>query len=231
MKKLVFIFMFFISMFASDESETRKIFEEKFAKWYNHASHPDVTYSAEWSLKAKNKDYYEIVDMGVVVIPFIIEKIESKKKSVSSIRSALFKILKYKSNTLYNRETKKVIFIDFPEYNSKKKPFFDFWWYKGRKKIPQTLKTRYEEYKQLKSRRDVKGAEEKLQKIQNLGYDGLPVMIEMVKSGEVDLIPVISRLTASEKRGDVNLPASARAEEVLQWWEKNKERFLVPVVE
>ena len=56
-------------------------------------------------------------------------------------------------------------------------------------------------------------------------------MIDLIKEGEVDLISVVSRLTASEKRGDENLPASAKAEETLQWWEKNKERFLLPPVE
>ena len=186
-------------MFSENTNKFNDMFKQKYDAWIKYITHPSIRETSEVTLFTKGKEYREVIDLGVKAIPLILVKVEDKKEGYYFLRQSIYDILKYKNNAYYDKGTKSFVFIDFPEFDIQKQTFFDFWWYKGRKKIPQILKTRYEEYKQLKSRRDIKGAEEKLQKIQNLGYDGLPVMIEMVKSGEADLIPVISMLTASEK--------------------------------
>lgn len=59
-------------------------------------------------------------------------------------------------------------------------------------------------------------------KIEDVGIAALPLLIENIRSGETDLIRVVSKLT------DGKLKASVTQESCLAWWEANKEKYLIP---
>ena len=54
------------------------------------------------------------------------------------------------------------------------------------------------------------------------GIPALPYLIEKVKSGDIELITTISQLTKGK------LKKTATKEECLEWWKKNKQKWLIP---
>jgi hypothetical protein len=59
-------------------------------------------------------------------------------------------------------------------------------------------------------------------RLDTLGIPALPFIIEKVKQGDKDLIPLISGLV------DHELPKDATQQQCLDWWEKNKQKWLIP---
>ena len=227
-KYIVIVLLVICYAFSAQTDSLKAEFEDKYKKWIVRIKRPDISDSAESGKKTKCKEFDDLVELGVNVLPYAISKFESKNSL--NIRIVIRGLLKFRFDKSYNSQSGEIEFNNYPDYKGETS-IFRYWLYKGRKRLPQALKLRYEEYRELVSKEDFRGAKAKLKRIQWLGYDALPAMIEMIKEDKTDLIPVVSRLTASKKRSSENLPASAKAEEVLQWWEDNKERFLVPVVE
>ena len=58
--------------------------------------------------------------------------------------------------------------------------------------------------------------------MQKVGIPALPLIIEKVNQGEKRLIPLFSRLVARQ------LPEDAAPQQVVTWWEKNKDRWTIP---
>jgi hypothetical protein len=61
-----------------------------------------------------------------------------------------------------------------------------------------------------------------LSRLDVLGFAALPHYIEKLKQGETIVIPMIRRLTQRE------LPEDVTQAQVLQWWEREKDRWLIP---
>jgi hypothetical protein len=59
-------------------------------------------------------------------------------------------------------------------------------------------------------------------KIEDVGILALPHIIENVKQGQTHLIRLFSRLVDGE------LPKDATPQQVLSWWDKNKDRWTIP---
>lgn len=96
------------------------------------------------------------------------------------------------------------------------------WWKSARKVTPQQFSQRYSQWKNLKIEGKEDEAKEKFEHIRSLGIAALPVMVEKVKEGEKELIPLISKLT----NGAVEPNASPS--ECFKWWINNKEKWLIP---
>ena len=58
--------------------------------------------------------------------------------------------------------------------------------------------------------------------IQRLGIAALPMIINKIEEGDIDLISMLPRLTNGEVKKE------AKAEDVVNWWKGNKHRWLIP---
>ena len=109
--------------------------------------------------------------------------------------------------------------------------FYRYLWQYWVKEGPQYAKLEFEKYypglkRVQKERPDDPDAHASItRKMFGGGIAALPFAVEKVREGDLTLIPAISGLTNGE------LKKSATQKECLEWWEKNKEKWLMPFEE
>jgi hypothetical protein len=161
-----------------------------------------------------NKHYREIIKLGIPASPYLIEKIE---EGVGALGDAITIITK-----------KRFEKYEQPEYivwDSKSTATAVVkWWPKARKETPQKFRKLYTEWKNLKNQGKEKEKEEKekLEQIRALGIAALPMIIEKVRKGDKELIPIVSKLTNDQV--DPNTSIS----KCFAWWRDNKQQWLIP---
>ena len=96
------------------------------------------------------------------------------------------------------------------------------WWGKGRKLTPEQFTERYWRWKKLREEGQQDEARECQEEIRKVGIAGLPMIMEKIKQGDAELIPVVTRLT------DRKVEANASAKQCLAWWQENREKWLIP---
>jgi len=159
-----------------------------------------------------NKYYRNIIDLGMPALPYLMEKIEKGNWALSG---AVGKITKKRFEE-YERPK---------DYAGDSKSYAKVviqWWPKGRKLTPQHFGQRYSQWKNLKGEGKEDEAKKKSEEIRSLGIAALPVMVEKVKEGEKELIPLISKLT------DGQVDPNASPSQCFAWWQDNKEKWLIP---
>jgi len=161
-----------------------------------------------------NKHYREIVNLGIPASPCLIEKIE---EGVSALGDAVTIITKKR----------------FEEYEQPEYIVWDSkstatavvkWWPKARKETPQKFRKLYNEWKNLKNQGNEKEKEEKekLEQIRALGIAALPMIIEKIREGDKELIPIVSKLTSAQV--DPNTSIS----QCFAWWQDSRQKWLIP---
>ena len=147
-----------------------------------------------------------------------------------SLDSCMTKITKTRLSTKLNREERSVTFPDFPELGTIKleeNPYRKAWlhWFReGKSWTQEQFENRYAQYAEVTSTRpNEEGAITYCRwKIANsAGVAGLPLIIDKIEQGHVDLIPLVSTLTDKEVSKEVD------AAEVLTWWQANKDRWTI----
>ena len=162
-------------------------------------------------------------------IESILNATEKNKLDDFALDACLYKMTKYRSPNVLNRNEKTLTFLDFPEMNAIKleeNPHTKLWqhWFKtGKNLMKQKFEGKYNEYSDVKhSRPNEKSAISSTRnKIAELGVVALPLIIEKIEKGETDLTPLVSQLTNNKVKSD------AEAKEVLNWWKENKERWTI----
>ena len=96
------------------------------------------------------------------------------------------------------------------------------WWVEFRPQVPQRFAALYKEYNSLKDQGKKEEAEQKFQRIKDLGIDVLPLLIDKIQQGDTSLIPAVAYLT------DKKVPESASPSECVSWWAANKAKFTLP---
>ena len=110
---------------------------------------------------------------------------------------------------------------DFPELEpikrgtSRYKKMWAHWFDIRETWTQQQFQERYDRWMEWKTERNYYG-------MQKVGIPALPLIIEKVNQGEKRLIPLFSRLVARQ------LPEDAAPQQVVTWWEKNKDRWTIP---
>ena len=98
------------------------------------------------------------------------------------------------------------------------------WVQQGSKFMEPRFNAIYSRWKKMK--KETKGekyvARKEFNKMIDLGIPSIPFMVEKVKRGEIEFIPAISKLT------DGKLKKDATQAECLDWWNKNKKKWLIP---
>jgi len=159
-----------------------------------------------------NKYYRDIIDLGTPAVPYMVEKIEEGcwplGDAVTVITKKRFE--EYEQPEYHVRDSKSTAAAVAK------------WWPKARKETPHQFNQRYSQWKDLKKQGKEKEAKEKLEEIRALGIASLPIIIEKVKQGDNELIPIVSKLT------DGQVDPNANTSQCVSWWQQNKEQWLIP---
>jgi hypothetical protein len=96
------------------------------------------------------------------------------------------------------------------------------WWNVERFHTPERFAKLYAERQALLQQGDAKGAQEKYQRIQNLGIAVLPCLLDKIGQGATDLAPIMSALTNGAVKPDAS-PADCA-----KWWNAHKQEWTLP---
>jgi len=156
---------------------------------------------------------HKIAKIGISVLPYLIEKATETEDMnlglpIYIMTRKTFTRSEWPEGKLGDSRTKVKLYIN--------------WWGNGRKLTPQQLGQSYSQWKKLKTEGKEKEAKEKLEEIRALGVAALPIIIEKVKQGDNELIPIVSKLT------DGQVDPNTNNSQCVSWWQQNKESWLIP---
>ncbi len=202
----------------SEESIERQ-FEAKYQAWRVYISTPELMIQSKATSHFTCPQFQEIVKLGVPALPYIANKMETTNDQF--LWKAIEKIARVKIRGEYDKRKNMVVFPDFPNLRPNEDVYL-YWYRSGRKQTPQRFESLYQERKILQSQGKAKEAQDKYQKIKDLGIDALPYIMQKIQQGDKDLIPLVSYLT------DNTVKADASAAECLGWWKENKNKWIIP---
>lgn len=184
-----------------------------------------------------------IIKLGPPVLPLLMEKLTQRRSTllyypISTITKKRFVADEWPRGKLGDSRGAVDLYL--------------LWWQAGVEMTAARFERLYAEWKKLKAGRTVLGyyehvyddsskgiwmhrrketeAGELLDAIKALGIAALPCMIEKIKEGDYDMLPIIADLT-DEASGRVQPLAIGTVEEraqfCLQWWEKNKDWWTI----
>lgn len=96
------------------------------------------------------------------------------------------------------------------------------WYTLGRDWVPQQFADIYSGYSDQARRGDHEAAQATLGRLADLGVAALPAVMERVRAGDGRLVVVAAELTNGA------LPRNSSPMQCLQWWEANKQDWLIP---
>jgi hypothetical protein len=190
------------------QGQTQKVFEEKYQAWKTWMKNNPLL-----SDYTSNREYQAIVNLGLPVLPYLIQKIENNPEdfhlecAVSRISMKTFEKSDWPQNKLGDSITAAKMYAN--------------WWKDERFKTGAKFTELYNKWKTLKTEKKDKETNDTYQQIVNLGIPVLPYLIENVEK-EPDFIIAISKLTGRQ------VSMNATGPECKQWWENNKQNWNLP---
>ncbi len=209
------------------KNESMKLaFEEEYKAWNNYIyARAPLSSVMLISTLTDNEPYRELINLGLPILPYVMEKLSKDFKLeiiVENLTKKNFHFTRTGEEDYYTVE-------EFPDIKQKtrlnRRMLWLRWWNEGRKQTPQQFEKLYQEWKSLKKKGKTEEAEEKYQRVKDLGITALPYMIEKIEQGDSELIPALSELT------DGQVDKNVKKEECLSWWKKNKDKWTLPPVE
>jgi len=232
---------------SNDSDKMRTLIEQKYSAWkdFRHAFKPPQTQTLillqpenRERFFDKNEQFRDFVKLGPATVPYIIEILErfgDNRYYISEcmLLEALRRITKWNFNKgwntyqMYSPKAEIEEFSDqktLPENNRIRAKYIWIRWFKEfRPKIRQHFENRFHRWKICKTENKTGEAEEKYQRILDLGIDAIPQLVEKISEGDSEFIDAISFLTDGELKSD------ASVSETVEWWNNNKEKWTIPV--
>jgi len=229
MKKHLVLLLFFVEALINLAYSRENInvdFEKEYQNWLALINMPEIYLSSISTLRTDNDEFRKIIQLGLPVVPLLINKIKQKSVNSQWLPFAVVSILKMKIDTIFNKNLNKFIYIDYPNFDNKEN-FILYWWDEGRKETSSIFNKYCAVYEAAVKENGKDVSKELLMKIKGLGIDALPYIVEKMKGGYEYLIPVFIDLT-TVKDSEKNLKETSTKEECFKWWEENKEDWLLP---
>jgi hypothetical protein len=179
-----------------------------------YAAWKDATHVTPWDSQAaaRSEEVFDrIVALGIPAVPAIIERME---RGDTDLARALERITKKCEEPPPGGS----IVGGSPDATR----FYLYWWHEGRSETARRFNSWYNEGQQLKEQGRISEARKRYTHIVGLGLDALPLIVEKVKAGDADLLPMFNTLT-DNALGKQPTIASAVA-----WWEANKDKCTLP---
>ncbi len=163
------------------------------------------------------------------VKPLIEALKDSTPMEDGNIHNALEQLLRLKFRHEYRDGLRNIAFEEFPELGAiplrgHSKRLWPYWWGLEPEFSRKRFEQHYGQWRQAPGRTPpLKSAVAYYAgKVVAVGVPALPFMIDKLEDGDTEMIKLISRLTGGELE-----PTATRAE-CLQWWQTNKDKWLLP---
>ncbi|MBN1803650.1 MAG: hypothetical protein JW837_00225 [Sedimentisphaerales bacterium] len=179
------------------------VFEDNYKKWKDFCKSPTVMVSSEISTRLNSPYYRNIVEIGPSAIPYIVQK-SKEDPDFNWLGWAWAEITRITPTKNKHWES------------------IENWWKGGRKQARERFESLYQKWKDDKANGKSLDADKMKKSIQALGIETLPFLIDKVKQGDTEWVEVISKLTAGK------LDKNAYIFQCIEWWEKDKENWLIP---
>ena len=201
------------------DEELRTTFEERYGAWREWMA--KYGYSSNSTKFFECDEFRNIVNMGLPVLPLIVEKIGGEEQGARWLGEAVRRITKVKFRAERREDGRGYVFEEFPGLKPGENVWLR-WWKEGRRRTPQRFEKLCKEWKELRAQGKEEEAWEKYQRIRDLGIVALPCIMEKVEADEGWLIPALSYLT------DNAVKPYAGPDECAAWWKQNRGNWTIP---
>jgi hypothetical protein len=206
--------------------DVESLFEAKYAAWAAWLQeHASPSSKIDLSTLFDNQPFRDIVALGPPAVPYMVDKMEQNHW----IGEALSRITKFKwHERRVGPGPGQWVWIieEFPELAEETRwpwrGLWRKWWNEGSQKTPQWFDQRYREWQEVLAQGKGLEAQEKYQRIIDLGIGALPYMVEKIQAGDTALVGAVSTLT----QGAVG--ATATPAQCIEWWNANKANWTLP---
>ena len=158
--------------------------------------------------------FMNIVALGPRALPLIVQKMEQNSDDFH-LESAIWRITKmefdraeWPTNALGDSHAAAKMYVK--------------WWKEGRKETGRKFASGYAQYRAVWAQGKEVEAQTEIGRIRSLGIAALPYIMVKVPADHGDLVKLVSQLT------DRAVSPDAEPAECLEWWAKNKEKWLLP---
>lgn len=99
------------------------------------------------------------------------------------------------------------------------------WWKEGRRNSKQKFTNLYAKHKSLLLEKKVADDKDVIKHITSMGVEVMPFIIEQIRAGDDNLIPLVSSVMLDPIGGE-----NPTRESVLKWWEEYKDYITIPAI-
>ena len=213
--KSIFAFIIIMYVFTGSTNQAYSItpdeireFEDRYAAWEKDIK--NVALNSTWD-KHFSTNYWAIVDMGIKVIPHVIDKGTNDANSVFIWR-AWDDILRFCNMPDVNPWTDDDVFV---------------WWNGGQKLGKERSELVVEKAKEARKTGDKKAEERQWYTLAHLGLFACETLFKELKAGDEAAVGAIKIIFQEEIKSG-KLKENATAAELLAWWEKHKDEYKLP---
>jgi len=224
---------------AVSEGRVAAEFRRKYDAWLDSLTRPRE--GEWWSSEFPKGRYFddnpafqELVAMGPPALPYMMEEIPNNRllgHGVCLITGFSFDWVRSGDGP----STWQWHWDEFPEMGRKKDPpsnldeVWQRWWQDRENLTKRWFEERYAAWKTLKAEGKEKEAAAKLKRIEELGIDALPLLVERVEKGDSELGGVIAELSNRPwAPAEMRLPKGATSAQCATWWAENKAKWTLP---
>ena len=231
-------------------ADTARNFARLYAAWREYRESGAVRILSHAAPMFESRQFKDIVALGPRVVPLLVEKLESDP-NCWPLGKAIEEVARLKLRRRYDKIARRTVFADFPEMPERVNPYA-YWWRTGRRMRRTKFDGAYEKWKAARLsgvttlRTEVAALQpesftienvvhktslgEAYEEMRSMGIDILPLLIQKFNDGDHDLLPLFGELT--DGRGITHIGSlKDRVRFTLEWWEKNKEDWLLPPAE
>jgi len=206
----------------------------------------------------ENSAFLAIVELGPPAVPYMIEQVREHGRTYGGALGRITKWRYHVDREEPVTGDYVWHVREFPEIRKDTGPpdyrvVVIHWWDHGRRQTPAKFEEAYREWMALLRKGEVRNrplwreevvyypesvARRKVntplgdayEAMRDLGIDVLPLIVEKLRAGEFSLLPLLAELTDGWAfNGAVaGVPLDAEAQFAIGWWERNKDKWLLP---
>jgi hypothetical protein len=190
-----------------------EIFEQIYSAWREELRRPTA-----WSTKRAPVGFHAMVQLGPKCVPLIFGKLGTTTDNVEKqeLVAALGEITqKYFGGWTLHREIhgNAQILVEL----------YAIWWERGRLVTSRDFDVRFARWKHARASSDLREIKESWNDIRDMGIDIYPLLVEKIRAGDNDLVPMIAAIAREPIAGD---PATRQS--VLEWWSRDADKWTLP---
>lgn len=187
----------------------RKAFDAAYQGWREDCER--VLHSSDLSDRLKSEHFKSIVAMGLEVLPYIMEK-AAEDPDFSWIGWTWLAITRTNTD---------------PSINPWARERIAAWWRGGKKQLNNRFGVVWKQWEGHRLKGEAEKAAEARQRMRALGIGVLPLLIQELDSERTEILQLVEDLTGG-KADTAGSDAVNRISACRTWWDKNKEKWLIP---